>query len=203
MVCGKGVYREGKYKAKVNEKHTKEYLVWHSMISRCYNKNYHGYNNYKDVEVCDEWLDFQTFAEWFNNNYYSIDNDVVILEKDYKTFAYDLSKNYTPNNCIFVPQCFNKMIVFQHEVTLDLPVGIKRNGELYTMEFNNKYKDVYVSFENKNEAYEYYVAKTYNHMFMQLANYQNKMPKDVYNTIYDFIQNDGLRKIHKLQNVIL
>ena len=75
MVYEKGVCSKGKYKSKINGKHTKEYLVWRSMISRCYNKDYHGYNNYKDVEVCDEWLDFQTFAEWFTDNYYSIEND--------------------------------------------------------------------------------------------------------------------------------
>lgn len=82
------------------------------MLSRCYNPNYHGAKNYFDVEVCDEWLNFQNFAKWFNDNYYTIEDDVVLLEKDFKSYAYKLDKIYSPNNCIFVPQCFNKIITF-------------------------------------------------------------------------------------------
>lgn len=206
MVYGKGIYERGKHVAKIGDKHTKEYLVWHSMIARCYNPNYHGAKNYSNVEVCDEWLNFQNFAEWFDDNYYTIDNDLVLLEKDFKSYAYGLDKNYSPNNCIFIPQCFNKIIVFQHEVTRDLPVGVKistNNIYPYTIETLKEYNDKYLLFKTKEEAYEAYLERVYSHIDIKLSEYGNKIPNGVIKVIEDFIKNDSLREIHKLQKVIV
>lgn len=205
MVYGKGIYEKGEYVAKIGDKHTKPYLVWHSMIARCYNPNYHGAKNYKDVNVCDEWLYFQNFAKWFNENYYEIDGDTVVLEKDYKSFAYGLDKNYTPNNCIFIPQCFNKIIVFQHEVTRDLPVGVKiahNESRPYTIETLKEYGDKYLLFKTKEEAYEAYVNRVKDHLLIKLNQYGDKIPYDIIKVIEDFVSSDGLKEIHKLQKVI-
>jgi len=49
--------------AKKNRK-TPEYIVWESMISRCYNQNLKSYKDYggRGVSVCDEWReDFTVF----------------------------------------------------------------------------------------------------------------------------------------------
>lgn len=204
MVYGVGIYERGKHVAKIGDKHTKEYLVWHSMLSRCYNINYHGFQNYANVGVCEEWLDFQNFAEWFDKNYYTIDDDVVLLEKDFASFAYDLEKTYSPNNCIFLPQIFNKTIVFKHQRTMNLPVGVKKSTvktNPYTINTVSRYNDKYKTFATVEDAYEFYLKRTYSHLEYDLKQYADKIPQKFQDVVYDFIAVDGLRKMHKMQKL--
>ena len=203
MVYNFGIYEKGKYQAKLNGKHTKPYLVWRSMISRCYNPNYHGASAYEEVTVCEEWRYFQNFAEWFDKNYYEIDGEVVLLEKDFKTFAYGLDKNYSPNNCMFLPQSFNKILVFQHSVTKDLPVGVKEtlnNRYSVSLEFKDC-KNHAKNFKTKEEAYDWYLKEVYNHIIQKVKKYEGKIPKENIDVIYDFIKNDCLKEMHKMQKI--
>lgn len=203
MVYGFGIYEKGKHRAKIGEKHTKEYLVWHSMIARCYNKNYHGSKNYKDVQVCEEWRYFQDFCDWFDENYYSLEDECVVLEKDYKTFAYNLDKNYSKENCIFLPQSFNKFISFPHSVSLDLPVGVK-NYECKDRPYSVDASlfdgiDGYPAFHTKEEAYECYLYQTYKRLSKKIEDYKDKIPINCICVLEDFIKNDCLREMHKMQ----
>ena len=73
-VYGVGYIGEGKYKIRENGKQTKCYITWVNMLKRCYNDEYHNKKpTYKDCNICEEWLCFQNFAEWFYNNYYEIE----------------------------------------------------------------------------------------------------------------------------------
>lgn len=68
-VCGVGCYGVGKYLAKVENKNTIEYQSWRDMLRRCYNdKVKEKQTSYKGVTVCDEWLNFQNYALWFDKN---------------------------------------------------------------------------------------------------------------------------------------
>jgi hypothetical protein len=58
-------------------KDRKAYQTWHSMLSRCYSGRYASYT---ECNVCVQWHNFQTFAEWFYTNYiedYHLDKDIV------------------------------------------------------------------------------------------------------------------------------
>lgn len=208
MVYNFGIYEDGNHRARIGDKHTKEYLVWHSMISRCYNPNYHGVKSYEDVEVCDDWRYFQKFADWFNKNYYTIDNEVIVLEKDYKTFAYGLEKNYSCDNCMFVPQALNKTITFRHNVTCDLPVGVKylKYGKKHYsfdqgFERQQDKNYIYKTFDTKEEAYESYLKSVYKRLEHYIDKYDGKIPNDNIKAIRDFIKNDTLREMHKMQTI--
>lgn len=206
MVYDVGIYEAGKYKAKENGRHTKVYLVWRSMIARCYSPNYHGANVYENVMVCEDWKYFQRFAEWFDENYYEIPTDTIVLDKDFKSFAYGLSKQYSPENCIFIPQVFNKVITFQHTVNHDLPVGVKSTTSktfpyTYDQTFAMRDKDYcYRRFKTKEEAYEAYLDLTYRKIKFYLDIYGDKLPQKSVEVIEDFIKNDALREMHKMQH---
>lgn len=69
---------------------TREYVLWHSMLERCYSDKYHERKpTYKDCSVCDRWLVFANFLEdlpliegyelWRDNP-----NSGVSLDKDSK-----------------------------------------------------------------------------------------------------------------------
>ena len=68
------------------------YLIWHSMIERCENAKSISYKNYggRGISVCEEWHDFERFANWANGSGYSENLTIDRLDND---------KNYCPENC--------------------------------------------------------------------------------------------------------
>ena len=134
-IYGKGIYEKGKHLAKINGKHTKEYLVWRTMISRCYNPTYlEKHPTYDKCEVCDEWLYFQEFCKWFEVNYYEVDETMVDLDKDILVKG---NKLYSPNTCCFIPQEINKLFTLRTNNRGNCLIGV------------HKHKDLYVSLINK------------------------------------------------------
>jgi hypothetical protein len=116
---GTGFIGIGIHKTKYNGKHTACYRAWNHMIERCYSDSFHSHRRYKKrmVTVCDDWLNFQNFADWYFDHYidgYEIDKD--ILNQD--------SKIYSPSTCIFVPQSINKLITGRKQCRGSLPIGV-------------------------------------------------------------------------------
>lgn len=91
-VCGVGFIGSGSYKA--SSMNRKPYLVWRSMLHRCYMMSI-NHPSYWDCSVCDEWHNFQIFAEWFEANYH----DGLELDKD---TLVDGNKVYSPSTCVFI-----------------------------------------------------------------------------------------------------
>lgn len=101
MVVGVGYMGEGTHKPTINKKTTKPYKTWVGMIERCYcPKRLLKFPTYKDCTVCDEWFNFQNFAEWFDENYiegYHLDKDVKIKG----------NRVYSPDSCLFISAARN------------------------------------------------------------------------------------------------
>lgn len=84
-ILGIGYIGFGEYKRRIDKKDTFIYTEWHGMLSRCYNKNQQLRNktkSYKYATVCEEWHNFQNFAKWYNENYYRVDEEKMVLDKD-------------------------------------------------------------------------------------------------------------------------
>ena len=61
-VFGVGYIGYGNYKASIKSNHTKCYSIWRGMLQRCYYQ-YKEFNiTYENVDVCDDWHNFQNFA---------------------------------------------------------------------------------------------------------------------------------------------
>lgn len=105
-VYGVGFVGVGGYKAKTNGRNTRAYAVWHEMIRRCYISD--GNNvSYKGCTVCEEWHNFQNFAEWFYENYPS-DGLSYDLDKDMKVIG---NKTYSPSSCWFIKENVNSFVI--------------------------------------------------------------------------------------------
>ena len=90
-------------------KDKKSYKVWNSMLERCYsNKSLIHNPTYKDCTVCDEWLCFENFEKWYNENYYEVDDEIMNLDKDILVKG---NKIYSPETCCFVPKRINILFV--------------------------------------------------------------------------------------------
>ena len=98
-----GYLGEGEYKSKLNKTFTEVYTIWAGLIKRCYSvKSLKASPTYRNVTVCKEWHNFQTFAKWFHeeSNYqegWHLDKDILSVN----------SKIYSPETCIFIPQALN------------------------------------------------------------------------------------------------
>lgn len=61
---------------------------------------------YADCEVCEEWMCYQNFAEWWNKNMYHIGTERMHLDKDILIKG---NKVYSPDTCLIVPQSINEI----------------------------------------------------------------------------------------------
>ena len=103
-VCGVAFIGEGEYNSKF---HRKAYLYWKCMIERCYDPyELNKRPTYIDCTVCKEWLNFQNFAKWYEENYYECNEHKMSLDKDILVKG---NKIYSPETCIFVPMNINDM----------------------------------------------------------------------------------------------
>ena len=137
-VWGTGYIGEGEYKCSENNKITKAYNTWNHMLRRCYSNDFQNNNStYIGCKVCDEWLCFQNFAKWFEENYYEVDGELMDLDKDIKIEG---NKIYSPETCMFIPKEIN--VVFSHKTKTN---HIPRLNEKYK---NKIPKELYDSILN-------------------------------------------------------
>lgn len=104
---GVGFVGVGDFKASENGKDTKEYTTWYNMMKRCYSREFlDGNPTYEGCKVCDEWHNFQSFAEWLTKqkNWGKAGYD---LDKDLKIIG---NKVYGPDFCSLVPHEVNSVL---------------------------------------------------------------------------------------------
>lgn len=107
-VHGVGYLGEGPYPAKYTRKgklcNSPAYEVWNSKLKNCYG-NSKSMHLYKDVEFCEEWLNFQVFAKWFysQTKIYGkggfVDKDLLFLG----------NREYSPETCVYIPPAVNSL----------------------------------------------------------------------------------------------
>lgn len=145
---------KGTYRTRIppENKKTKECQLWENIRIRCeylpkINENRFG--KYSDVSCCEEWLDFQNFAEWFykikQSGYYKSDwqLDKDLLLKD--------NKIYCPEYCVFLPTEINKALNTKSRCRGELPLGLSFRIRKKIVNRNK----IYVNFVCKDEQFTY------------------------------------------------
>ena len=174
-VYGKGFYGVGQYTARVQKHKTPAYIKWYSMMTRCYNPEYHiKESSYIDCEVCKEWLNFQNFAKWFyenNQKDYELDKDLLVKG----------NKIYSPNTCCFIPKKLNNLLNLNKKVRSDLPIGVYRvNNTQYSSQLSiygklekgvvvNSADDAFLEYKTKKEKYVKELAEKFKNQIKNLV----------------------------------
>ena len=162
---------------------SKCYNVWKDMLRRGYSKSYKDKRpTYKDVTVCEEWFDYQSFAEWFYNNHkegYQLDKDLIKRG----------NKVYCPEFCRFIPHDLNSLLVNTagSSRNYNLPLGVcwSKDRDKYTAWCNNgEGKTVNLgSRDTAVEAFNLYKTYKENLIKEKACNYHTKGVID--DTLYE------------------
>lgn len=166
----------------------KEYHDWRNMLKRCYCDKALAVNDtYKNKSVCKEWHNFSTFYKWHKDNYYTIDNEVMCLDKDI------VNKNcnmYSPENCVFVPMAINNTFPKCDKARGTLPIGVTwlKKDKIYGVSCRNagtheKWLGRYI---NKYEAFLAYKKEKERHIKYMADVYKDKIPEKLYIALYSY-----------------
>ena len=189
-VCGVG-YLGNEKSIDGNGKIIKSYLVWNSMLRRCYDKKFKQNNpTYKDCSVCKEWLYYSNFKEWFNENYYEIDEEQMSLDKDILEKG---NKIYSPETCVFVPQNINTLFIKCDKVRGEYPIGVYKpnNSNKYLAKcsifYNGKTQQKYLGLYNTpEEAFNAYKQFKEKYIKQVADEYKDKIPYELYKAMYNY-----------------
>lgn len=93
----------GVWPVSVGRRPTREYSRWSTIMARCYNPKHKAYHSYggRGVTVCEEWHDFQIFADWFSEN----NIDGWVMDKDLCG-----GMIYSPVTVVFLPDQINQLL---------------------------------------------------------------------------------------------
>lgn len=161
------------------------YILWKSILRRCYGKPSRKSCSYEGCSVCKEWEQFSVFKEWYDRYYvegYHIDKDILVKG----------SKVYSPETCNFVPPEINTLIV-KHDATRgDLPIGVSRlsnNTHRYRaiVRIYKKYVTV-GNYNTPEEAFNAYKEAKERHIQEMSTKYFNegKITEKVYNALMNY-----------------
>lgn len=197
----KGYIGEGTKKAwdNKNKKLSKSYSTWFKLMDRGNSLNTKKRQpTYKDVRVCEEWYNYQNFAKWFGENYvegWFLDKDILCPE----------CKEYSPDNCVFVPREINNLLVSYRNKKSNLPLGVNRNHNKYSAVINKWSKKVYLgSFKTPEEAFERYRIVKESYIKEVADKWKSKIDNRVYEAMYNWkVENIDHYPVYKKEYDIL
>ena len=174
----------GKYHSRNSkEPQFTSYKRWKEMLNRCYNKNCSSYKNYGAVGayVCDEWLNYQNYAEWWEQNCL---NENFVVDKDILHWG---NKVYGPEFCCFIPTEINACFTFRHNCRGEYPIGVRKKGNSIIAQINCRSKKIHLgSFNTVEEAFKAYKKAKENQIKELAEQYKEQIAKNIYNTLINF-----------------
>lgn len=153
----------GNAETQVNKVVKDSYKKWRAMIDRCYSGRYEAY---KDCYVCEEWLTYENFDNWYNNNVYKLDsNSRLELDKDILMLG---NKLYSPIHCILVPQKINMLFS-----SMTKTKGYYKREIGFVSMYNKK-------FDTQYDAYNHYKENKENDIIKMAKSYKEFLPSYIY-----------------------
>ena len=183
----------GLNKSTINGRATKEYRTWHNLIVRLTDKKQlNKYPKYKDCYICDEWLIFDNFVNWYKDNYYEIEGEAMCLDKDILVKG---NKLYSPETCIFVPNSINVLFTKSDIVRGNLPIGVyyekdsnKFKSQLSYQEYRGgkKKRKNLGRFNTPEEAFLKYKEEKERYIKTVADRYKDEIPMTLYIAMYNY-----------------
>lgn len=189
-VYGVGVLG-AKYPSRVNGVLTKEYVLWHSMLVRCYSDNSKKKNpTYEGCEVSNKFKSYEYFYEWChsqigfdndgNGNPFQLDKDLLVKG----------NKVYNENVCVFLPQEINSLLVKSTASRGEYLIGVclhKRDKVFMATVSKNKGKQEFLGYFNTElEAFNAYKTAKETFIKEQANKWKGKIDERAYNALMNY-----------------
>lgn len=182
----KGYLGEGKYKKSIDNIPTILYYKWNEMFDRCYNEKYlKRQPTYIGCSVCEEWFNFQNFAQWYEDNYYEVSNEKMCLDKD---ILFKNNKIYSPSTCVIVPNSINILFTRNELHRTDNPIGVCEYKDKFIARCKVNGKSTHIGiFNTREEAfYDGYKPFKENNIKRMADEYKNFIPNKLYVAMYNW-----------------
>ena len=142
-----------------------DYDAWKGMLQRCYSTKYQAkYTAYIGCTVHPDWLYRSNFKKWHDDNYvmgYHLDKDILIPD----------NKQYSAENCVYVPPYINYIILYKFNTNNSLPIGVYKaplrktyRASMSYMINNKKQKKHLGSYSTPEEAGAAYIKAKMAHV---------------------------------------
>ena len=185
-VCGVGIVGT-KYQISEYGRNTKEYVLWKSMLERCYSTALKKrYPTYEYCKVSENFKYYEYFYEWcnkqigFNSEGWHLDKDLLVKG----------NKVYSESTCVFLPAEINSLLVKSDKIRGKHPIGVswnKRDEVFVAKVKKSKGKSEYLGlFNTELEAFNAY--KTAKEAFVkeQANKWKGKIDERAYNALMSY-----------------
>lgn len=174
LACWQREYRK-------NNLRYKAHGIWRMMLKRC-GYDVHGeqitsHDNYVDCHICEEWFDFDNFYDWFQDNYYEIENQSVNLDKDLLSGD---KKMYSPSTCCFLPKEIN--IVLGHCGHMILG-KYNNSGKIYCHAISDGVTSKRLFADSIEEVYDFVIGRHNTKVRLLAEKYKDVLPANIYNVL--------------------
>ena len=176
-----------KYPTKINGVLTKEYVLWKSMLQRCYNDTYKKKNpTYEGCEVGDNFKSYEYFYEWcqkqigFGNKDWHLDKDLLIKG----------NKVYSEDCCVFIPKDVNLVLNKRVALSGKHLIGVcwsNTNKAFVAQVAKNKGKQEWLgSFNTELEAFNAYKEAKESFVKELAEKWKDEIDKRAYNALMNY-----------------
>lgn len=161
--------------------------TWKLMKSRCERQK-----GMKASSLCTEWQDFEGHYTWYRDNYYGLEQEKTVIDKDLRGNG---KRIYSPETCCFLPKSLNDLIGdsrFYVDVTsVENAEGRHRYSvvKVYRSRWEKSltskmYKQYRSIDEIKQEIKEAYLKV----LMLKLSRYSGSIPWEQYEKLGDYIR---------------
>lgn len=185
VVCGIGYMGVGEHSSKACGRKTRVYNTWVNMLKRCYDEGVQRrHPTYRDCTVCEEWHNFQNFANWFalqmcNNQDWQLDKDLSVVG----------NKVYSPEACCLIPRQVNSLLNDCRAVRGEFPQGVHLHvptGKFCARTTINGKRKHLGMFYTSEEAFYVYKHNKEMHVREMAEEYRDDLPDEVYQNMLKY-----------------
>ena len=176
-----------KYLTTINGVKTKEYMLWYSMLTRCYSDTSKKQRpTYEGCEVSENFKYYEYFYEWCNEQI-GFDNEGWHLDKDLLVKS---NKVYSENTCVFLPHEINSLLTKRTTSRGNHLIGVcwHNTNKAFVAKVNkNKGKQEHLGyFKTEIEAFNAYKKAKESFVKEQANKWKDKIDGRAYNALMNY-----------------
>lgn len=166
-----------------------EYKKYNVVIGKnvAFKKSYRDWNRWKNFSnVCEEWLDYDQFNKWYEENHYTVDGERTMLSYRFWNFR---NQHIVPEECVFLPEKIYFLMQIYEKPDDELPRGVhivKKSGK-YEVNLTENNKSYYrESFETKEDALSAYENRKREKLIEIAENYKGILSEKIIDRLINF-----------------